>query len=253
MIGDCKNIPCGTSINFEGVLMSLFATNKEGCVGIKVFTTDCVCGEGRPGVLCEDALMCTTNLSLEQLVLKSIVDDGCGGRALKIANLRQMPDCPELCGMQLDFETLLKRLFVKVDDCFAVRITPAPLTCTNGKPFAVCGTRITAEQAVRGSIFKDECSGYTLPIIMLTEDCTNKLPCDLSLTIDQIIAGLFVKLKDFCGGALLVNYSSEDCEDLSALKDCGTFYTFEQMLRRSLIKVDCGYALNIFIINNLAE
>lgn len=255
MVGDCKNIPCGTSITFESALMSLFAKNAQGCVGIKVFSTSCDCGAppGPPRVDCEDANPCTTQLSLSQLITRAFVDDGCGGNALSVAYLNQLPDCPALCGMNLDLETVLKRLFVKIGDCFALRATVAPLTCNDGQTFSRCATHITAEQVIKGSVFEDGCGGLVLPTMMQSIECDATMGCDLSLTLDQILAGLFIKFDHFCGGAIQLNPISVDCETLTDLLDCGTFYTFEEMFKRSLVRTECGAAINVFVVNNLLQ
>ena len=71
-------VPCNIgAIDLESLLVSLFAKDSSGCVGLKVVWLW--------GVDCEDltpVATCGMASTLEQTLKLSIVEDGCGGWAL---------------------------------------------------------------------------------------------------------------------------------------------------------------------------
>jgi hypothetical protein len=76
----CNKIDCSTGyMGLEDLLLSLFAQDENGCVGLKITWLT--------GVDCESLVSlqaCGTVLTVEQAILSAIVDDGCGGNALGV-------------------------------------------------------------------------------------------------------------------------------------------------------------------------
>lgn len=76
----CNNIDCSTGfVDLESLLVSLFAVDSDGCVGLKIVWLT--------GIDCElltDLRECGTVLTAEQAIKSAIVDDGCGGNALGV-------------------------------------------------------------------------------------------------------------------------------------------------------------------------
>lgn len=75
----CNKIDCGTHQDLESLIVSLFAKNADGCVGLKIVAigdTDCA--------NLTDLKSCSMFLNAKQAILSGIVDDGCGGNALGV-------------------------------------------------------------------------------------------------------------------------------------------------------------------------
>jgi hypothetical protein len=76
----CNNIDCSTGyVDLESLLVSLFAVDEDGCVGLKITWLT--------GIDCEsltDLRECGTVLTAEQAIKSAIVSDGCDGNALGV-------------------------------------------------------------------------------------------------------------------------------------------------------------------------
>lgn len=86
----CNKLTCDIGhLDLESILLSLFAKNAEGCVGIKLvqLTGDCD--------TLTDLRECASNLTTEQAIKMAIVDDGCGGLALGVFTLSGDAPAPE--------------------------------------------------------------------------------------------------------------------------------------------------------------
>ena len=85
----CNKIDCNDGfIDLESLLVSLFAQNEEGCIGLKITWLT--------GIDCEfltDLRECGSVLTAEQAIKSAVVDDGCGGNSLGVYFLN--PDGPE--------------------------------------------------------------------------------------------------------------------------------------------------------------
>lgn len=85
----CNKIDCTSGyVDLESLLISLFAEDENGCVGLKITWLT--------GIDCEsltDLMDCGTVLTVEQAIKMAIVDDGCGGNAIGVYFLN--PDGPE--------------------------------------------------------------------------------------------------------------------------------------------------------------
>ena len=79
-VGTCNIIACDSGfVDIETVLLSLFATDTNGCTGLKIVQlteTDCA--------NLTDVITCGSALTVEQALKMAIVDDGCGGYALGV-------------------------------------------------------------------------------------------------------------------------------------------------------------------------
>lgn len=79
MSATCNKIDCGTTNDLESLIVSLFAKNADGCVGLKIVQLN--------ETNCEDLTDlkgCATFVNAKQAILSAIVDDGCGGNALGV-------------------------------------------------------------------------------------------------------------------------------------------------------------------------
>lgn len=76
----CNKIDCNDGfIDLESLLISLFAQDEDGCVGLKItWLTNIDCET------LTDLRECGTVLTAEQAIKSAIVDDGCGGNSLGI-------------------------------------------------------------------------------------------------------------------------------------------------------------------------
>jgi len=76
----CNKIDCNDGyIDLESLLISLFAKDEDGCVGLKItWLTNIDCEN------LTDLRECGTVLTAEQAIKSAIVDDGCGGNSLGI-------------------------------------------------------------------------------------------------------------------------------------------------------------------------
>ena len=75
-IGDCKDFPCGSPLDFDRLLVSLFARYTDGCLGLKTVFSTAACADLTP------ATKCGQNLTLEEIITRAIVDDGAEGNPL---------------------------------------------------------------------------------------------------------------------------------------------------------------------------
>ena len=84
-VGTCNIIGCGDGyIDIETILLSLFATDANGCTGLKIVQlTETSCANLTP------VMACGTVLTAEQAIKMAIVDDGCGGYALGVFYLSE--------------------------------------------------------------------------------------------------------------------------------------------------------------------
>ena len=78
----CNKLDCGTSFDLESLIVSLFAKDAAGCVGIKIVVLD----ETSCANL-TNLKACTTIIDAKQAIGAAIVDDGCGGNALGVFQL----------------------------------------------------------------------------------------------------------------------------------------------------------------------
>jgi len=79
MSATCNKIDCGTTNDLESLIVSLFAKNADGCVGLKIVQLN--------ETNCEDLTdlkECGMMINAKQAILSAIVDDGCGGNALGV-------------------------------------------------------------------------------------------------------------------------------------------------------------------------
>ena len=75
----CNKIDCGTHQDLESLIVSLFAKNADGCVGLKIVQlTETTCTN------LTDLKECGMYLNAKQAIVSGIVDDGCGGNALGV-------------------------------------------------------------------------------------------------------------------------------------------------------------------------
>ena len=85
----CNKIDCNDGfIDLESLLISLFAVDENGCVGLKITWLT--------GIDCDyltDLRECGTVLTAEQAIKSAIVDDGCGGNSIGVYFLN--PDSGE--------------------------------------------------------------------------------------------------------------------------------------------------------------
>lgn len=85
-VGTCNMIDCDSGrLDLETILLSLFATDTNGCTGLKIVQlteTDCA--------NLTDVVACGTVLTVEQAIKMAIVDDGCGGYALGVFYLSSL-------------------------------------------------------------------------------------------------------------------------------------------------------------------
>lgn len=79
-VGTCNIIDCDSGyMDLETVLLSLFATDASGCIGLKIVQlTETNCAN------LTSLVACGTVLTVEQGLKMAIVDDGCGGYALGV-------------------------------------------------------------------------------------------------------------------------------------------------------------------------
>lgn len=238
MLGDCLSPPCGSPLEFESILLRLFAKTTTGCVGLKLLTAP-----AQQEVL--DAIVCDTRLTLKQLVQRSIVDDGSGGYALRAVYVTGDQNCYP-CGVAVDTETLLKSLFIQYGDCYGIKIAAGAMACTGLESYSVCGFIPTVSQLIKNLLVYNETYGTYLHINQLSVDCANKLPCDLNLTFQQLLEGLIRKITAECFGILNLNAINGLTNE--ELKECADYLTLEQALQAAITVVDCGYALNVILL-----
>jgi hypothetical protein len=85
----CNKLDCNSGYqDLESLLLSLFAKDEDGCIGLKITWLF--------GVDCEDLTSlqaCGTVLTVEQAIKSAIVDDGCDGNSIGVYFLN--PDGPE--------------------------------------------------------------------------------------------------------------------------------------------------------------
>ena len=85
-VGTCNIIDCASGfIALESVILGLFATDTNGCTGLKIVQlTETDCANLTPVV------DCGTIVTAEQAIKMAIVDDGCGGYALGVFYLSEL-------------------------------------------------------------------------------------------------------------------------------------------------------------------
>lgn len=237
-LGDCISPPCGSPLEFESILIRLFAKNSSGCVGVKILTANVE----REAV---DANLCDTKLSLQQLIQRSIVDDGNGGYALRVVYVSGDANCIP-CGVSADVDTVLRSLFFTHGECYGIKVAVGAGGCNGIESYNVCGAIPTVEQLIKNLVVNNETYGNYIHINQLAEDCSVTVPCDLKLTFQQIIGGLINKVTAQCYGLLNLNAIAQIQDE--ELKECGDYITFEQALMSALTVVDCGFALNVYLV-----
>lgn len=85
----CNKLDCASGYqDLESLLLSLFAKDENGCIGLKITWL--------LGIDCESLTSlqaCGTVLTVEQAIKSAIVDDGCDGNSIGVYFLN--PDAPE--------------------------------------------------------------------------------------------------------------------------------------------------------------
>lgn len=241
--GLCQDQECASPLDFDSLLVSLFGVTSDGCVGLKVVHNPFLCED--------DANLCATNLTLQQLIEKSIVSDGCDGNALQLLETTIDQYCAPICGMSVDIETVLKMLFAINGDCFGIKVANIAIGCTDTDSFVNCTAPYTWEQIIMQTLVGDACSGLILPYMVSTEACTG-MECATHLTDDELVETLFKKYETpYCPiGVIQFNTASVLCTALTDLKECGMHLTFLDALKMALVPTVCGYALNVFNVEN---
>lgn len=243
-VGDCKTFPCATPLDFEQTLVSLFAVDSYGCIGIKIAANTDACA----GL--ESAIECASDMPLWEVIQGAIVDDGYGGNALNVSVESGAVTCTQDCAEYKDFESLLKSLFAKRDDgCFALRTFQLAGCETFGEDYQECSAELTVEQVVRTSLWTDSCGNQVLGTWIPTWIQCGDDPCGVAYTFDWLVKNLFLKYSGSQCGGVNLNWSALDASSLTSLQDCGKFYSFEDAFRASLNWNDCGLTLNVFMVD----
>lgn len=244
-VGDCIEYPCGVKLDFDHLLVSLFGVTDYGCVGLKVFMYVVTCDD------LEDASICGSAMTLEEIIRASIVEDGCGGYALKVFNVVSSATCLDTCGTHHDVESLFKSLFAKDDTgCFGLKLTQFGGDCEDLDIEPKCLALPTVEQIIRNAIHTDDCGNSLLAYLISGNWECETMNCGNYITADQILMAIFgTNTLDDCG-VMKLNYVSGNCSSLTDLVECGTYLTFEQVILRALNATACGPALNVYNINN---
>lgn len=240
-LGDCIDWPCGSPLDFDRLLVSLFAVNSSGCVGLKAVIGTASCEDMIP------ATSCGENLTLQEIVTRAIVDDGAGGHALNMTSITDMVTCTQDCATYQDLETILKSLFsVDANGCFTLRFWAYSGGCENLEDYQQCTASLTAEQVIRTSLWRDACGQYTLGAYQADyEPCVGG-GCATHFPLDLLIKMMFRKYDAAQCGAINLNYAAVGIDALTDLQECAKLVTFEEALRQSLIWNDCGLALTVW-------
>lgn len=238
-LGDCYTVPCTTPLDWESVLLGLFARDANGCVALKLYPE----AIGRA----EDANPCSTQFTLQQLIERSIVEDGCDGYALHVFAITEPTITCLDCGVHYDTEELLKGLFYDDGNCFGIKTYSGPVSCDSVDSYNTCGTQMTFDQLIRSCIVNTE-YGLALVLNVLEEDC-EKIDCDVRLTNDQLFAGLINAVSGECYGAFNLNGVGITCDNTESIEDCGDYVTLNEAFFDALTPVDCGYALNYILLS----
>lgn len=234
-LGDCYYPPCASPLEFEQVLIGLFGLTDAGCVALKIHLNS----ENTPTSPCVD-------MTLQELILNSIVEDGTGGYALRTIGVSGTPECYP-CASNDDFESLLKSLFAEQDGCYGLKYYGVASDCDAVNTYTECSAEITAEQLFKQAIVHDSTYGNYLVINQLYGTCTDTLDCGTYLTMGQLMAGLVLNVTGECYGCL--NLSAIDySRGYDPIKECATYHSFEDVFRAAITEIDCGYALNVMLI-----
>lgn len=238
-LGDCISPPCVSPLDFDSALVNLFAINRNGCMSLKIHLDI--------GSALTDP--CAEEMTLQELILSSMVDDGAGGYALRFINVTGSPDCYPCAGYD-DFESLLKSLFAKEGDCYGIKYTGVSLSCEGTTAISNCAGPVTVEQAIRMAIGHDDTNGNYLLMNQLTGTCTTVPECGMALSIDTIFQNLVVSIDGECYGAMNFNAVDNRVSFTDAV-ECGKYLSAEDAFRDALsvISVRCGYGLNVYIID----
>lgn len=241
--GDCKEYPCGTPLDFDSLLVSLFAADSSGCIGIKTVGNTSACA----GLV--SAVDCASEMSLQDVIRGAIVDDGEGGYALNTITITDSMTCAQDCAMYQDFETLVKSLFSKDENgCFALRLYNVPIGCEDTESYDKCTASMTFEQLFRTSLWTDACGNPTLGYISPTYEACGIYLCATEFSFDLILRMLFYKYVDGQCGGVNINYAAIGATNLTDLTECGKYMTFEDAFRASLVWNDCGLSLTIWMV-----
>lgn len=242
-IGDCKNAPCASPLDFDSMLVSLFATaDSTGCIGLKTY------GELASCATLTSAAECASDMTLQQVIERSIVDDGNGGSALRVWLMVDAVTCSHDCAHYDDFEAVLKGLFSSDGNCFGLRLYLSALTCSDIESFASCAAEMTVEQIIKASLWVDACGDDALAVIIPTFETCVATDCGLELTWAQLISLLFAKSDSADCGVMKLNYNT-GVETYTDVIECGTFRTVEQVFREAVTSATCGLMLNVYSLN----
>lgn len=242
-LGDCKSFPCGSPLDFDRLLVSLFAKYTDGCMGLKTVFSTAACADLTP------ATSCGHNLTLEEIITLAIVDDGAGGNALNIVSITDLVSCADDCGVYQDVETLLKSLFVETSSgCFALKVWSFSAGCQGLEGYDECSASLTAGQVFRNALWQDACGDPVLGIYQGSYvECTD-MDCNMTVSFDFVLREMFRKYTDAHCGAFLLNQSAISVETLTDLQECGLHLTFEDAFRAAITEGDCGPALTVWAL-----
>jgi len=234
-LGDCTTYPCASPLDFESLLIDLFGTGADGCIGIKAHLD-----------IASDLEEPCVDMTLQELIASSLVEDGAGGYALRMLGLIMATPVCYPCADNTDIVTLLKSLFAKQGDCYGMKYYAPVSSCSGITSYDTCAAQLTADQLIRHAIGHDDTYGNYLLINQLSGTC-DPPDCLINMTMDQALSQMVVKVDGECYGA--VNLLAVDNNTVTALKDCGLYFTFEDVFRAATTEVVCGTALNIILIS----
>lgn len=242
-LGDCKSFPCGSPLDFDRLLVSLFAKYTDGCIGLKTSFSTAACADLTP------ATSCGQNLTLEEIITRAIVDDGAGGNALSVISITDNVTCADDCAVYQDVETLLKSLFVEMSSgCFALKVWSFSLTCDDLEGYDECSASLTAGQVFRSALWQDPCGDPVLGVYQGGYDECAPMDCNLTVSFDFVLREMFRKYSGAHCGAFLLNQAAVGVDTLTDLQECGLHMTFEDAFRAAITESDCGPALTVWAL-----